>query len=428
MRISRFIHVLNENEVWDALNKKIIELQKKQVVFIKDNKNNFDLIDYPRELEDMKIIVNDEFELKRINEIIKNTTDKQFQSLYLITTTSCNLDCDYCFYRSSSSQSLKHRENMSFETAKQAIDKFYDLVSKNEITKDYWQQITFYGGEPLINKNLLFKAIPYVKRKFKKYTTIVINTNLILLDDEIIKLFKENNVEVQVSLDGNKQQHDLHRKTIKGKGTYDVVIKNMKTLLSNGIKVLPMITATDSNIHDFSNIVYGIVKELNIDDYAVNILITNSFLTSEKYPIILANEMIKAYKDFGNEATDYSFVDLYEKILGKTNEVAKNSCGSTRKITVFPSGEVFACQALEKININRMGTIDSDFINNENWNIWRKRNRFNNEKCLNCEAIASCGGGCATGSYNCTGSIFGIDKNQCKYTKEIFNQIIKKNN
>src|SRR5574344_1391439 len=247
MRISRFIHVLNENEVWDALNKKIIELQKKQVVFIKDNKNNFDLIDYPRELEDMKIIVNDEFELKRINEIIKNTTDKQFQSLYLITTTSCNLDCDYCFYRSSSSQSLKHRENMSFETAKQAIDKFYDLVSKNEITKDYWQQITFYGGEPLINKNLLFKAIPYVKRKFKKYTTIVINTNLILLDDEIIKLFKENNVEVQVSLDGNRQQHDLHRKTIKGKGTYDVVIKNMKTLLSNGIKVLPMITATDSN-------------------------------------------------------------------------------------------------------------------------------------------------------------------------------------
>ena len=69
--------------------------------------------------------------------------------------------------------------------------------------------------------------------------------------------------------------------------------------------------------------------------------------------------------------------------------------------------------------MNYMGTIDTDFINNPNWNLWRQRNRFRNDECLDCEAITLCGGGCATGSYNGTGTIYGIDKNQCEYTRAL---------
>lgn len=358
---------------------------------------------------------------------MKKTTDKQFQSLYLITTTSCNLDCDYCFYRSSASGSLKHRENMSFEVAKIAIDKFFEVVSNNIIDDNYWQQITFYGGEPLINKKMLMEAIPYASEKFNdSFTSLVINTNLVLLDDDLISLFKNYNVEVQVSLDGSKHQHDLHRKTIAGVGSYDLVINNIKKLIKNGVKVLPMITATDANVNNFSNTFYEIVSDLGIDDFAVNILITNSFKTDNNYPLILAHEMIKAYDKFGKLANDCVFVDLLSMLLGNNKDIAKNSCGSTRKITVFPDGGVYSCQTLEKVNINKMGDINSSFINNKNWELWRKRNRFNNQECLDCEVIASCGGGCATGSYNGTGTIYGIDLNQCLYTKELFKELVKR--
>ena len=253
MRISRFIHIISQIELWDAINKNIIEVEPTLVSFIKENKDNFNIEEYPEILLKMGIVVKEEEEHERIKKLAEQTTDKQFQSLYLITTTNCNLDCSYCFYRSSFSGSLKHRQNMSFEVAKNAIDKFFDIVSKNEITDNYWQQITFYGGEPLINKELLIQAIPYAREKFNdKFTSLVINTNLVLLDEEIIKMFKDNNVEVQVSLDGNKEQHDLNRKNIAGQGSYDIVIKNMKLLIENGIKVLPMITATDANINNFN--------------------------------------------------------------------------------------------------------------------------------------------------------------------------------
>lgn len=426
MRISRFFHVISDNEIWDALNKKIIPLDTELIKYIEDNKFNENIDIIPKTLIDYGIIVDEKEELNKIQLLIEQTTDKQFQSLFLITTTSCNLDCDYCFYRSSLSESLKHHQNMSFDVAKNAIDQFYEIVSKNKITDGYWQQITFYGGEPLINKELLIRAIPYAKNKFSSdYTSIVINTNLLLLDDEMISLFKENDVEVQVSLDGNKIQHDLHRKTINGTGSYDIVVMNIKKLLEKGVKVLPMITATNSNITDFSDTLFDIINELKIDDYAVNILITNSFETTKAYPLLLANEMIKAYKKFGTKATDYAFVELYDMLLGNDKRIAKNSCGSTRKITVFPNGEVFSCQALEKVDINQMGTLNSDFVNNPKWELWKKRNKFNNEECLNCEVVASCGGGCATGSYNGTGTIYGIDYNQCYYTKELFKQLVK---
>ena len=53
-------------------------------------------------------------EEKLIRLLANKTTDKQFQGLYLITTTNCNLNCDYCFYRSDISESLLKRSNMNY--------------------------------------------------------------------------------------------------------------------------------------------------------------------------------------------------------------------------------------------------------------------------------------------------------------------------
>jgi uncharacterized protein len=426
MKISRFIHVIDDEKVWDAINKEIITLDSEKVNYIKNNKGVKELTNIPKDLIELGIVIDEKKEKDKIKILANSILDNQFQSLYLITTTNCNLDCDYCFYRSSSSETLKYRENMEFDIAKTSIDKFHQVTANNIIGPEYWQQITFYGGEPLLNKELLIKAIPYARDKFKdNYTSIVVNTNLTVIDDKLISIFKDNNVEIQVSLDGDKDLHDIYRKTISGEGTYEVVIRNMKKLLNQGIKVLPMLTATNVNVNNLNEILLNIIKELNIDEFAVNILITDSFKVDEKYAEILANEMLKSYELFGMRANDHAFVDLYMKIIGKDKTISRNNCGSTRKITVFPSGEVYSCQALEKLAINKMGSLTEDFINNPNWKLWYNRNRFNNETCLDCEVVASCGGGCATGSYNHNKSIYDIDYNQCNYTKKLFKELIK---
>ena len=421
-RISIFIQVYGDR-VWNALKKEFIELSSEEIEFINNNRNNFDILEYPQRLYDLGIITSDWREKELIKYLKKITTDNQFQSLYLITTTNCNLDCDYCFYRSSSSQSLQMKENMSFDIAKQSMNDFKKIISNNIKDNDYWEQITFYGGEPLINRNLLYQAIPYARMLFGSDINVVINTNATLLIDSDIELFRKYNVEVQVSLDGNREQHNLHRKTSNGELTYDIVISNMKRLLNNGVKVLPMITATDANIHNFSEVLLEISRELRINDFAVNVLITNSYGVEEEYTEILSSEMLRAYKEFGEIATDCVFVELYQKLLGIDKSISKNSCGSSRKITVFPNGKVYACQALEKVAQNYMGTLSTDYAKNSNWECWRNRSRFDNSECLECSSVLSCGGGCATGSFNLNSSIYDLDKNNCEYTRKLFKKI-----
>ena len=422
MIVSTFIQIYGDR-VWNALNKEFVNLSYEDIEFIRKYKNIPIDVTIPNSLINLGIITTIEEEKALIEKLKLLTRDSQFQSLYLIASTACNLDCDYCFYRSSASDSLKHRQNMDFSIAKKALLDFKKIVESNIKGKDYWQQVTFYGGEPLINKNLLYQAIPYTRELFDKNTNLVINTNATLLSKDDISLFRDNAVEVQVSLDGDRKKHDLHRKTQIGEPTYDIVINNIKKLLDSGVKVLPMITATDDNIDNFAERLYKIVTELGIDDYAVNILITNSFGISDEYTEKLAYEMLKSYQQFGTIASDYAFVDLYEKLLGTDKTIAKSSCGSSRKITVFPDGKVYACQAIEKVHQNYMQTINDDYLSSQNWKCWRSRSRFDNPECLSCSSVISCGGGCATGSYNINGSIYDIDKNNCEYTKKLFRKI-----
>ncbi len=422
MKISTFIQVYGDR-VWNSLTKEFISLSYEDIEFIKKYKNVPIDVPVSSKLIDLGIVTTQENEKKLIEQLKLMTKDTQIQSLYLITSTACNLDCDYCFYRSSASDSLKHRQNMDFSVAKKALLDFKRIVDGNVRGKDYWQQVTFYGGEPLLNKGMLYQAIPYTRELFDESTNLVINTNATLLSSADISLFRDNGVEVQVSLDGDREKHNLHRKTQTGNPTYDIVISNIKRLLDSGVKVLPMITATDDNVDNFSERLYRIVTELGIDDYAVNVLITNSFEISEEYPEKLAFEMLKAYQQFGNIASDYAFVELYERLLGIDKTISKGTCGSSRKITVFPNGKVYACQAMEKLQQNYMGTINNDYLSSTNWDCWRSRSRFDNPECLSCSSVISCGGGCATGSYNLNGSIYDIDKNNCEYTKKLFKKI-----
>ena len=59
---------------------------------------------------------------------------------------------------------------MSFDVAKEALLNFKRIVQGNVKKSDYWQQVTFYGGEPLLNKNMLYQAIPFARENFDEDT------------------------------------------------------------------------------------------------------------------------------------------------------------------------------------------------------------------------------------------------------------------
>ena len=131
-------------------------------------------------------------------------------------TEKCNLNCTYCYQN-------KRIRDIKFEDIKNLID--YEISKKSK-----YSIIIFYGGEPLLQKNLIKNTIDYINSKRCKTNFYYsITTNGTLLDDNFIKYMKDNNfINIAFSFDGMKDTQDLNRKTIDGNGTFDIVEKMLK--------------------------------------------------------------------------------------------------------------------------------------------------------------------------------------------------------
>jgi putative peptide-modifying radical SAM enzyme len=146
---------------------------------------------------------------------------------HLILTDDCNLCCSYCRAKAFEEQGgIKDPSAPHIE-----ID--LDLPSElgfnlgylyNFLKKDPGAALTFYGGEPLLRRDLITRIVREAPvRRF------MIQTNGILLDmlpPDIINRFST----ILVSIDGCEDLTDAHR----GRGIYRRVIKNARKIRSNG--------------------------------------------------------------------------------------------------------------------------------------------------------------------------------------------------
>lgn len=148
--------------------------------------------------------------------------NKEIFEMKLTITTNCLLRCNYCFVK-------KLPEMMDYDTAKATVDFFLKFGRKNN------KILKIYGGEPLLNFELLKKIIPYIIRNipFNNNLTLSLCTNAVLLKPEHIDFFKKYNFQLAISLDGKKETHDRFRKFRNGKGSFDIIVKNLALLFQN---------------------------------------------------------------------------------------------------------------------------------------------------------------------------------------------------
>ena len=149
-------------------------------------------------------------------------------TLVLNVNTGCNLSCTYCYKEDLATPDRGQR--MVFETAAQSFELL--LAEAKERGR---VNLVFFGGEPLSNMPLIRQVIDHAERRgaeVGKTVDFSLTTNATLLTEELVAYLSAHRVGVTVSMDGPKALHDRNRKTIGGKGTYDVVAKKARMLLS----------------------------------------------------------------------------------------------------------------------------------------------------------------------------------------------------
>ena len=111
--------------------------------------------------------------------------------LTLNLSERCNLACAYCYYRE------KGRASISFETIKAAIDM--------SVKHDDKTGICFFGGEPLLEKELIAETVNYTRSIYKETGHkffFSVTTNGTLLDEGFLQFAKKVNLVIAVSHDG----------------------------------------------------------------------------------------------------------------------------------------------------------------------------------------------------------------------------------
>lgn len=157
---------------------------------------------------------------------------EKVRSLPMMTlevTQECNLRCKYCIYNNCYEQFRPFTSRkMTWETAKKAIDYVYSLV-KFRTKKNF--DVGFYGGEPLLNVPVIEQAVEYSKQIFNDWNlTFSMTSNITALNKDIANFLINNNIRLNVSLDGNKENHNAKRVFAGGQGTHDTVMRNLKML------------------------------------------------------------------------------------------------------------------------------------------------------------------------------------------------------
>ncbi|MDD4981686.1 MAG: radical SAM protein [Candidatus Omnitrophica bacterium] len=133
--------------------------------------------------------------------ILKSNID----NLAVVITCKCQLDCLYCYQD-------RDRPDLSEEELYASIDLLFTSPS-DEI------ELQFFGGEPLLRLDLIKKGIKYAQKKKKetgKQIRYLLTTNGLLLDRDLLKFLKEQNVTIMLSLDGNCRTH-LRNRPLKHK-------------------------------------------------------------------------------------------------------------------------------------------------------------------------------------------------------------------
>lgn len=124
----------------------------------------------------------------------------------LCVTHFCNLDCVYCY------QTHDRNNRMSFEVAKQCIDWIFTHVPEDAGSIE----ISFIGGEPLLEFNLLKNVYEYTRCQYPnppRPTVFYATTNGTLLNEEMEHWFWEHrdSFVLGLSLDGLPDTHNHNR-------------------------------------------------------------------------------------------------------------------------------------------------------------------------------------------------------------------------
>lgn len=333
-------------------------------------------------------------------------------------TDRCNLRCTHCYQEDYSGSN-----ELGLDGLKQVADEIIRTLSKWNKKGD----IAITGGEPLL-KEEMFPLIHYLESA-DEISSLDILSNGTLISDKILAQIQELTKLrcVQLSMEGASPESN---DAIRGKGTFQKVMKAIRLLRSGGVKTNIMFTLQRRNLGDIPSLIDLAVAE------GISVLTIERFVPigsgAKIREELLSPEGIKRVFDYISERAEQEInrggltsISRSRPLWVMCNSNTVFPCTDTSNkdtadgicsvgldgLCILPDATVLPCRRLPipigNLKNNSLLKIwhTSDLL----WEIADKRNLKG--KCNSCEFITQCSG-CRAMAYACTGDYLAEDP-QC---------------
>lgn len=310
---------------------------------------------------------------KDINNELINLRQVTFE-----VTDACNLKCKYCGYGELyEGHDAREDKYLPVEKAKMVIDYLVELWKQSSTDKFYHSvAFSFYGGEPLLNFNLIKEIISYAEQQVTNRAIHYSMTTNAMLLNRYMDFLVEKKFRLLISLDGDEQAHS-YRIDHSGHNSFDRVFNNVKLLkdtypdyFAEFVNFNSVFTDRSEveRIHKFIHNNFGkssTITELNnsgikqdkINEYELmSNKITESINRSECYEklseqMFLSDPYVDRLSKFTQRISGNYFMD-YNNLLFDSEKFTRIPTGTClpfqKRMFVTVNGKIIQCERIDQ--------------------------------------------------------------------------------
>ncbi len=308
-------------------------------------------------------------------------------SLAVIPTYNCNLRCIYCYANGG-----RDKNKIDINIVKKAIN-----YKKNNNPNAKVLDLYFVGGgEPLLHFDIVKEITKYAEEKFETVIVNVVTNGT--GNKNIMDWLVDHEANVRVSFDSINQNEQ--RPLANGEQSKDIVIDNIKYLLSKNINIMIQCIITSNTVNKMRKIIDE-MKNIGIKvvkfEPCLMTDISRGEISLQPNPKEYALALVDAIEYVANNNIDLMIDTGYF-----SKPMKGNYCGMPDgNFTITPEGMVTSCVEVSRKNEPysdkvMIGKIEENVnLYNENINFLKKLN-FENQigGCCECELRFMCLGGC----------------------------------
>ena len=355
------------------------------------------------------IYFEENFNVSLLNENIRNIKQVVFE-----TTDHCNLNCKYCSLGSVYNFGKIEHKNLDLNRAITLLE----YIFKNKIPKSRLS-ISFFGGEPLVNIDLIKKVV-LISKDMSKEKDIELSFNMTsnaTLIDKHLDFLVKNEFRILISLDGNEEGHSYRVFRSNGKNSFDKVINNIDLIKEKYPKYFDEYISFNSVLNSKSSVktIYDFIynryhkipriSEMNTDhikDQSVVDEIFNSRSDSEKEFLEEDSEFSKIFHDkflsykeverfLKNMTPNFCISNFVYLIYEQVKPVPTATCSPFKmKIYLNTNNDLLPCEKVSYKYV--LGKVLDNVIIDEK-ELSERFNRYYHrfkEICKNCYARKTC--------------------------------------